>query len=66
MPKMISLLALACAIVISPMAIAESQEEAQEKCKQFAQEEQVSADEMEAYMAECVQTLTEATSKEDK
>lgn len=64
MLKMISTLAMASALVSSPVVFAETQQEAEAKCSQWAQEEKVSAEELGAYMAECVQSLTEESPKE--
>ena len=66
MLKNFSLLAVASAIVASPVVFAESQKEAEAKCKQWAQEERISEDEMNDFIAECVQSLNEEASKEGK
>ncbi len=66
MLKQISMLALATAILASPAAFASSAEEAEAKCKQYAQEDQVPAEEMKEYLAECIQSLAESGSQEDK
>jgi uncharacterized protein YqfA (UPF0365 family) len=66
MSKLLSLLAIAFALVISPLALAESMEEAAAQCKQWAQEENVSSDEMAAYMEDCIKTQTGEKADESK
>ncbi len=58
MNKLLSLLVVAFALVSSPLAIADSQQEAEEQCKQWAQEENVSSEEMADYMADCIASQT--------
>ncbi|MCW9024183.1 MAG: hypothetical protein OQK73_05830 [Gammaproteobacteria bacterium] len=66
MLKNFSFLAIIFAILSSPTVVAETEKSAEEQCKQFAQEEQISAEEMKDYIAECVASLTEAKSQDDR
>ena len=66
MPKKISLLAAASILIFSPYAFAESEEELEARCKQYAAEDQVTADEMESYLIRCIEDLSEETSKEEE
>lgn len=66
MLKQFSLLALFAVLASASLAWAETQEEALKKCQQWAQEEQVETQEMEAYLADCVKSLTEDSAKEEK
>ena len=52
MVKNISILAFIIALLASPSVFAETQLTPEEQCKQFAQEDQIPADEMEDYLAE--------------
>ena len=53
------MLAIIALLAGSPIAFADSLAEAEARCKQYAQEDNVSADEMKDYIAECVKELTE-------
>lgn len=53
-------------LITSPIVFAESMEEAEQKCTQWAQEEQVESQEMEAYMKDCVKSLTEESDQDNK
>lgn len=66
MTRLLSLLALSLALISSPLAYAESQEEAEAQCKQWAQEENVSSEEMAAYMEECIQSQTAEMREESR
>ena len=66
MSKLLSLLAVTFILGSSPLVFAESQEEAEAQCKQFAQEENVSSDEMSAYMEECIKEQTDDTPQESQ
>ncbi|MET0107133.1 MAG: hypothetical protein ABW072_18625 [Sedimenticola sp.] len=66
MIKQISLLAVLSALAISPYALAESREEAEALCKEYAVEDKVPAQELEKYLAECIKDLTEESMQEQK
>ncbi len=66
MTKLLSLLVVAVALISSPLAFAESQQEAEAQCKQWAQEENVSSEEMADYMADCLATQTPDATEENK
>jgi hypothetical protein len=57
--KPFPLLAVAFALIASPVVIAESLAEAEAKCKQWVQEEKVEKEDIDSYMAECISSLTE-------
>ena len=62
MNRKFSALILATVLALGTSVFAESPEEAEARCKQYAQEDNVSAEEMEDYMAECVKQLIEESS----
>jgi len=62
--KLLSLFTLSFALLNSPLAVAESLEEATDQCTKWAQEENVGSEEMETYMEECVKSQTGEVGKE--
>ena len=66
MLKNFSFLAVIFALLASPSVFAEAQMTPEEQCKQFAQEDQIPAEEMADYIAECVNNQTDARSQDDR
>lgn len=59
--SLISLLAtMLLAITVSTAAQAMSREEAEAQCRAYAKEDSVSAEEMQAYMQDCIENLLAA------
>ena len=66
MLKNFSYLAVLFALLVSPSVFAEVQMTPEEQCKQFSQEDQIPVEEMEDYIAECVKSLIETESQDDR
>ncbi|MCW8826277.1 MAG: hypothetical protein OQK78_07620 [Gammaproteobacteria bacterium] len=66
MLKLFSLLVVSFILSTSTAVFAESQSDNEQKCKQWAQEEAIEADEMDAYVAECIKSITEEMEQESK
>jgi hypothetical protein len=58
MIKRFMVLAVASVMLFSASVFAASQQEAEAMCRQYAQEDGIQSDEMESYLAQCVQDLT--------
>jgi hypothetical protein len=66
MIKRLSALTVASLLGFSTQVFAVSEDEAQTMCQQYAQEDGVQQDEMEGYLAQCVQDLVaESTGSSD-
>ena len=66
MLKKISFLAAASILVFGMNVFAESMEEAEQKCKQYAAEDQITADEMDNYLTQCIEDLSGERSEESE
>jgi hypothetical protein len=64
MTKRFSILVLWSCLVFTASVFAESLEGVEARCEQYAQEDNVSADEMKEFMTECVRDLTEESPEE--
>ena len=64
MTKRFSILVLCSCFVFTASVFAESLGEVKARCEQYAQEDNVPADELKQYMTECVKELTEESPEE--
>jgi hypothetical protein len=59
-----SMLVLWSCLVFTASVFAENREELKARCEQYAQEDNIPAEEMEQYMTDCVSELTEESPEE--